>query len=862
MNHRSHRLHCTLYSNTIRYNSINTIRFSTIIMPPPSGKDIEISNYDVLADQVSNPINSDESDIGLSLAAHSYHVGNNRLEVLCNIHNQAFSDHQAKGDEANSAAIVEKIMNIVQNQCVPKGRFLERSSKGEWSVVDISKARSLVKQALIKMTQGSSSSAETAAGPGASQEEIKKKEQDDAEKKRRRRSSLLRRSVSSSMLPNLMKAGREFELTSFDDKKKASRQGSILRPGDSSSPNSPVASPKNSPKTSPKNSPVNSRSNSPIPPSSSHRRGTREKSDAEKKIQLPDQPKPRPAFGRSHSVEVGQGRSTRRFATKYTGPEIVKETLKMDVLLNTAKTSLLPGADLHGNNRLRVMVNIQTMTYQNAKDDETKDKMAEELVNTIENFWGGRVLSIIPSMRRKGGDDEQYIKLESIHALQAMRNLLSGKAAEKEEAFTQGIAPDPKVPQGRRASLKAIESIAAAGVGVGTGDSKTIMPSTLPTLPPDMQHLRSAAVKSLQKRKVRQGLNSRIRGLTADKAAIYQDGSANASVMSSANSSSVANMAPIPTQITSRASSNASAGQNIPQMQHYRQASSGASVGSSVGGMSTGPPGMVQRQGSVCSTASTVATSMSMSAMNAARTMANINLNAHPSPLLSSTIVNPNGMMGGPMLGSELLIPNNNVPNNIMAPMLQQQQSQAQHARMSQMSQQMQQNAQQIQQSQAQHARMSQMSQQMQQNAQQIQQQQMMQQQQMQMQQQLQMQQQMNQQQFQPRQITMPSVPEEQFNNNNNNFPDATPLSFEQLQQLAQLGNQQQEPQFNQQNFQNNGGMGGFQGQQQQQQQLHDDSGFVNGRQDRNSLLNSTGSDGLPKFGQNEMEMLIKGLEE
>lgn len=854
-------------------------------MPPPCSNDIEITNYDVLADQVSNPINSDESDIGLSLAAHSYHVGNNRLEVLCNIHNQAFSEHQAKGDETNSAAIVEKIMNIVQNQCVPKGRFLERSSKGEWSVVDTSKARSLVKQALMKTTQGSFSSAGTAAG--ASQEEIKKKEQDDAEKKRRRRSSLLRRSVSSSMLPNLMKAGREFELTSFDDKKKASRQGSILRPGDLSSPNSPLASPNNSPKISPKNSPVNSRSNSPIPPSSGHRRGIRGKSDAEKKIQLPDQHKPRPAFGRSHSVELGQGRSTRRFATKYTGPEIVKETLKMDVLLNTGKTSLLPGADLHGNNRLRVMVNIQTMTYQNAKDDEAKDKMAEELVNTIEKFWGGRVLSIIPSMRRKGGDDEQYIKLESIHSVQAMRNLLSGKAAEKEEAITQGTAPDPKIPQGRRASLKAIESIAAAGVGVGTGDAKTIMPSTLPTLPPDMQHLRSAAVKSLQKRKVRQGLNSRIRGLTADKAAIYQDGSTSASVMSSANSSSVGNMAAIPTQIVSRASSTASGGQSIPQMQHYRQTSSGASVGSSVGGMSTGPPAMVQRQGSVCSTASTVATSMSMSAMNAARNMANINLNANPSPLLSSTVVNPNGMMGGPMLGSELHIPNNNVPNNIMAPMLQQQQqqSQAQHARMSQMSQQMQQNARQIQQSQAQHARMSQMSQQMQQNAQQIQQsqerarmsqmsqqmqqnaqqiqQQQMMQQQMQMQQQLQMQQQMNQQQFQPRQITMPSVPEEQFNNNNNdnnNFSDATPLTFEQLQQLAQLGNQQHEPQFNQQSLQNNGGMGGFQGQ--QQQQLQDDGGFLNGRQDRNSLLNSTGSDGLPKFGQNEMEMLIKGLEE
>ena len=76
-------------------------------MPPPSSNDIEITNYDVLADQVSHPSSSDhhESDDsgGLSLAAHSYHVGNNRLEVLCNIHHRAFSEAVQKGETTQSA---------------------------------------------------------------------------------------------------------------------------------------------------------------------------------------------------------------------------------------------------------------------------------------------------------------------------------------------------------------------------------------------------------------------------------------------------------------------------------------------------------------------------------------------------------------------------------------------------------------------------------------------------------------------------------------------------------------------------------------------------------------------------------------
>jgi hypothetical protein len=293
-------------------------------MPPPSAK-FEITNYDVLADEITNPISTDESDVGLSLAAHSYHVGNNRLEVLCNIHNQAFSDHEAKGDAGNSAAIVEKIMDIVQNQCVPKGRFLERNSKGEWKEVEPEKARKLVRQALGNVQNQSS-------GPGPqSALEMKKMQEADAEKKRRRRSSLLRRSVSSSMLPTLVEGGGGAPII---DKKKATRL-----------------------EVSPLPSPTNSRPGSPVP----------EEKEKEK---------PRPVFGRSRSVELqpNGARQNRRMST-IIQTQTIKEAKKMDVLFNTAKTALLPGTDLHGNNRLRVMVSIQTVSYKDATD-EIQTKMA------------------------------------------------------------------------------------------------------------------------------------------------------------------------------------------------------------------------------------------------------------------------------------------------------------------------------------------------------------------------------------------------------------------------------------------------------------------------------------------------------
>lgn len=607
-------------------------------MTPPSTDDFPITNYDVLADEVSNPINSGEKNLGLSLEAHSYHVGNNRLEVLCNIHNQAYSDHQAKGDESNSAAIIDKIMDIVKNQCLPKGRFLERNTKGEWNEVDVAKARQLVRQALTKVEHQSSRAPQVEL----STQDSKQDKESDAEKKRRRRSSLLRRSVSSSMLPNLMSVRDDLLLQGekpFDDKKKSTRR---------------ALSPKRSPDNSPPGSP-----------------------DAE------DKTDPRPAFGRSQSVDMGQANHARRARRLAVAQKIecnsvlINEALKMDVLLNTAKTALLPGTDLHGNNRLRVMVQIQTAAYQSSTEEE-KETMAKNLINTIENFWEGRILSQIPTMR--GKREDSYVKLVNEHAISAMKNLLSGTALEKEEEATMGDNPDVEVKQGRRASLQAIQSIAAAGAA---NSSASILPSSLPSLPPDMQHLRSAAVKSLQKRKQRQGLNSRIRGLTADKAAVFQDGSSSASV--AASSVEHRSTSPMSTKLVSPVASSKvisnMPGHGMPHMQPFRLSSSGASIASTASQLSTTnsynlpPPTLVQRESSLgnMSTGSNN-TQMTMNTMNAARTMANITLSGHPNRHMQ----HPGMMQMGatPIMGSQLPTPSNAMSTH---PHMQSQQMMQQH---------------------------------------------------------------------------------------------------------------------------------------------------------------------------------------
>ena len=234
--------------------------------------------------------------------------------------------------------------------------------------------------------------------------------------------------------------------------------------------------------------------------------------------------------------------------------------------------------------------------------------------------------------------------------------------------------------------------------------------------------------------------------------------------------------------------------------------------------------------------------------------MNRLSLQGHQSPLISRTVVNPTGMMngGGLMLGSDLFIPSDDALNNVMTPMPNQQgqvqrrisndlrQAQVQLQQMPQQSQlaPLQSLDQQITQ---------QYSQQFQREMAQQLQLQMTQQQQMQLQLQQQQQRQVQQQlQFRFHQATMASVPEE-IHNNPSDFSaeddlSPAPLSDEELAMLSQQKQQQQLLQ--------------------QQRQQVEENNNVFSREDRTSLLNSTGSDGLPSFAPDELKILMKGLDE
>lgn len=80
----------------------------------------EIGNYDVVV------VDSDDF-----LLADESHVGNKRFEVFLTIHREAYDQASSTSDYAECERIVDTIVEIVCQTCVPKGRFLEQSSDEE-----------------------------------------------------------------------------------------------------------------------------------------------------------------------------------------------------------------------------------------------------------------------------------------------------------------------------------------------------------------------------------------------------------------------------------------------------------------------------------------------------------------------------------------------------------------------------------------------------------------------------------------------------------------------------------------------------------------------------------------------------------
>lgn len=370
----------------------------------------DFSNYDVL---LAKDMTGD-----LILDSKQSHIGNNRFQVLLNMHQSEFEDALIAG--ASADAVVKRVIDIVCRQCVPKGRFLLSEGNQSWIVLTEMEAEDFVTDYLMSpecthRALGSNPDALTnslaspkTTSPGvADMEPLRATIGDtggDGEKKRRRRSSLLRRSMSEG---------------GFDDNKKSTRR-SVRFP--------------------------NMDAVSWIP-----KLFTRQK----------------PA--------------------------------SLDVVFNAEKTALVEGHT--GNNRLRVMVSMQRESYRTGGSQE-KYQLVQNVMETVTDSWKGRFLAEKGNGGRGGyevlTDENEQITL-------AIRCLFDPDAAEAMASISL-IAP--------------MEELVIEDTDVSARRPSFVKKKTLQALhqikPANAdQDLRTAAVASLQKRKQRQGLTSRIRDLSA-----------------------------------------------------------------------------------------------------------------------------------------------------------------------------------------------------------------------------------------------------------------------------------------------------------------------------------------------------------
>lgn len=155
---------------------------------------LEIGNWDVLVE----PMPTDNSIF--RLYQQKNHVGNNRFEVLLNMHRSEFDDTLVAG--MDTAPVVSKIINIVNEQCLPKGRFLCLDSKGGWKELPEEDAREFVQEWIITSTPEDPADEVPPMDSKRRDSNYAHLTEDDesGNKKRGRRSSLLRRSFSESMI--------------------------------------------------------------------------------------------------------------------------------------------------------------------------------------------------------------------------------------------------------------------------------------------------------------------------------------------------------------------------------------------------------------------------------------------------------------------------------------------------------------------------------------------------------------------------------------------------------------------------------------------------------------------------------------
>ena len=418
---------------------------------------IETRNWDVLVEEATVEDTCSSSNEGvLKLAEQGYAVGNKRFEVLLSMHRQEFE--QAGTLEAQDAVIL-KILDIVCRQCVPNGRFLKagRSYAGGvwWQELSSERAQAFVLDSL----QTASEAGGVAVFPRIL-ERVKEEEKhlDEEPLPLYDDTPIPEFTTSSSSPPQAINEDPQ----TINEEKKRRRRSSLLRRS----------------------------------ASESHIMTTSSNFDGKKK-----------------SVRVGSLLKT-SFWKSLRGNknvvDMVQTPAPLDVLLVESRDAFQPNVTHQvGNNRLSILMEVQCEQYRNASLNG-REAIAQELIEAVTSHWGGRFLSVDPF-------NDAYQILTERQAPPAVRALF--------ENFLQGGTAT--------AAMEALHrSCSEAGIGSTAASAKpslTVKKEAKQALhdiaPPliiesstgasmKVEDMRSAAVQSLQKRKKRQGLATRIRSLT------------------------------------------------------------------------------------------------------------------------------------------------------------------------------------------------------------------------------------------------------------------------------------------------------------------------------------------------------------
>ena len=185
---------------------------------------------------------------------------------------------------------------------------------------------------------------------------------------------------------------------------------------------------------------------------------------------------------------------------------------RMDVILTKTGDALDPNSQSVGNNRLHVLVAMQSASYQQASLEDREAKV-NEVITTVNTFWKGRFLKQIRD------EYEELSKEEAKEAIRSIFNMRAGQRLSKRSSL-----PNPTLPLLRTAttmplrfslsaiptSLPRLTSTGSESGGNPSSAATTVESGPTTAKTSEIDELRAAARDQLFKKKARQSRASRL----------------------------------------------------------------------------------------------------------------------------------------------------------------------------------------------------------------------------------------------------------------------------------------------------------------------------------------------------------------